>query len=352
MKNKRTYSLGTISSTRDELFGFAILSIMILHFFQDVRELGGPAWLQATAKWYGIAVGSLGVDIFLFLSGMGLYYSMSRDPNIGHFYKKRFIRIVPTYLLVGAVFWGIRVFIKGQDFTEWWQDLCFVTFFTKGTLTLWFIMFILAMYLIYPLVHWYLNSTENDLRRTIRFLVLLIVVIAASLLMFQKWHQSPSAKDIVYGRIPVFFLGCYLGKYIREGVSLNRPLAIGLAVLFYAGGFVLRYFDTTYLVRRYIDMFPTLGLIVLLSAFVDIQKNVDNPGRIFLRINGAYSLELYLTHVCCRNLAKAWDIPTNKLWVYLIVILISIILSLPLRKMGEELGKLVKPKKTKPVERT
>lgn len=342
MKTKRTYSLGTISRTRDELFGFAILSIMILHYFQDVGELGGPAWLRATAGWYGVAVGGLGVDVFLFLSGMGLYYSMVRDSNVGHFYAKRFIRIVPTYLVVGSIFWGIRVLIKGQGFSEWWRDLLFVTFFTKGRVTLWFIMFILAMYLLYPLIHWYLNSTESDVKRTVRFVVLLAVVITASLLMFRRWHQSPNTKDIVYGRIPVFLLGCYLGKYIREGKSLNRPLALTIGIVLYVAGFVLRYFDTTYLVRRYLDILPTLGLIILLSMLVEVQTNVDNPGRIFLRMNGAYSLELYLTHVCCRNLAKAWHFPTNKLWVYLIVIAISILLSIPLRKMGSDLGKLVK----------
>lgn len=351
MGKQKTYSLGTISSTRDELFGFAILSIMLLHFFQDVNQLGGPVWLRGVAHWYGIGMGALGVDVFLFLSGMGLYYSMSRDPSVSHFYKKRLARIVPTYLVVGMVFWAIRLWIKGGTFTDWWQNLLFVTYFTKGTLTLWFIFFILVMYLVYPLIHKYLNSTEKDSIRTLRFVLLVAVVIAVSLTLFHWFHQTPIAKDIVYGRIPVFLLGCYLGKYIKEGMSFYRPAFLSGAAILYGIGFVLRYYDTTYLVRRYIDILPTLGLIILFSALVEVQKNVDNKGRLFLRAAGSYSLELYLTHVCCRNLAKAWDIPTNKLWVYLCVIAVSVILSIPLHRMGNWFGQLAKGKKTVPMER-
>ncbi len=348
----RIYSLGEISKTRNELFGFAILSIILLHYFQDVQELGGPHWLTQTAHWYGIAVGALGVDIFLFLSGMGLYYSMSRDSNVWSFYKKRLVRILPAYLIIGSLFWALRIIQTGGTLTDWWQNLLFVTYFTKGRLTLWFIMFILTMYIVYPLIHKYLNSTDNDTKRTVRFLVLMAVVMAVSLILFHYFHKTPLAKDIVYGRIPVFLLGCYLGKYIMEGREMPRSAALLLGIVLYAAGFIARYFDTTYLVRRYLDMLPTMGLILLLSMFIMLQKNRDNAGRRFLRTCGSYSLELYLTHVCCRNLAKTMDIPTNEFWVYLLVILVAVILSLPLHWIGTALSATLKPKKTKPVART
>lgn len=352
---KKGYSLSTISATRNELFGLAMLNIILLHWFQDVLDafkFGGllvaehPA-LYGAGKWYGWWFGSLGVDVFLFLSGMGLFYSMAGDPNIGNFYKKRLVRILPTYLLMGGVFWAIRLAIKGGTFSDWWKNLCFVTFFTKGTLTLWFIGFILVMYLLYPLIHWYFNSTEKEGVRYLRFVLLLAVIMTLSLIGIQRFPAFPNAKDIVLGRIPIFLLGCFLGKYIKNGVMINGWLTGSLTTLFLAFGLLVRYYDSAYVLRRYLDIFPTLGLILLCSVLVSLQKR-DNVGRKFLRLVGSYSLELYLTHVCVRNLAKCWYFGTYKWWVYLIVLIISVALSIPLHLMGSALGKKVHPGKNRP----
>ena len=347
MHSTSTYSLREVSSVRNELFGLSILSIMLLHYFQDVKELGSTMLLRSLADVYGWWIGAVGVDIFLFLSGMGLYYSMMRDPDVGHFYQKRFIRILPSYLIVGAAFWGIRAAITGGTFTSWWKNLFFVTFFTQGRVTLWFIFFILVMYLIYPLVHALLNSTESDIRRTIRFLVLAAFFIVLSFWGLAHWGKDAKSYDIVIGRIPIFLLGAYLGKYIMEGKSLNRRLAAILFTLFCAAGIVLRYYDSAALVRRYLDIILTLGYIGLSTMFIGLQEQ-ESWNRRFLRLCGSYSLELYLTHVCVRNLAKAKDYPTNHYWVYAIVILISVVLSIPLHALGSRLSRKINPPKTKP----
>ena len=45
-----------------------------------------------------VSVGAIGVDVFLFLSGMGLYYAMRKQPPLRVFYKNRLKRILIPYL--------------------------------------------------------------------------------------------------------------------------------------------------------------------------------------------------------------------------------------------------------------
>ena len=39
-------------------------------------------------KLYNTFIGSVGVEFFVFLSGVGLYFSMSKDSNILHFFSE------------------------------------------------------------------------------------------------------------------------------------------------------------------------------------------------------------------------------------------------------------------------
>ena len=61
--------------------------IMILHFvFYSIVPLGFVAQ-------YGYA----GVEIFMFVSGFGLYFSLDKNPSLLIFYRRRLLRIFPTF---------------------------------------------------------------------------------------------------------------------------------------------------------------------------------------------------------------------------------------------------------------
>ena len=74
-----------ISRYRSELMGWSILWIMMLHFtFNQIKPLGFIAQ-------YGFA----GVDIFIFVSGFGLFFSLDKNDDLITFYRKRLLRIFP-----------------------------------------------------------------------------------------------------------------------------------------------------------------------------------------------------------------------------------------------------------------
>ena len=81
--NNMTYDL--FSKHRSKIMAVSIIMIIIFHYFEDVTlYLNGNIFSKV---WMRL-VGSFGVEIFLFLSGMGLYFSYTKNRNIKLFYKK------------------------------------------------------------------------------------------------------------------------------------------------------------------------------------------------------------------------------------------------------------------------
>lgn len=74
---KINYSI--ISNYRSQLMGIAIITIILLHFFQDVIVYNKtPSILLNLSIYYNTIVSSIGVDIFLLVSAIGLYFSYQK----------------------------------------------------------------------------------------------------------------------------------------------------------------------------------------------------------------------------------------------------------------------------------
>lgn len=131
-----------LSKYRNALLGMAIIEIVIFHYCADcvttVPYLGSQIVLKL-AKVYVSVLGSVGVDFFVLLSGIGLYYSFSQNSDIKEFYRKRFNRIIPTYLFLGGILWLIRdIFVMGEPFSTFFRDLTMVSFWCEGNTLVWY----------------------------------------------------------------------------------------------------------------------------------------------------------------------------------------------------------------------
>ena len=98
--NKLTYEI--VSKYRTLLMGIAIITILIFHFVEDCHSANHN--YEGLIRLYKICIGSSGVDIFLLLSGFGLYYSFKKNDNIKEFYTKRFTKILIPYLIVAILY--------------------------------------------------------------------------------------------------------------------------------------------------------------------------------------------------------------------------------------------------------
>lgn len=201
MNSKDNWNI--FSKNRNAIYGVAIISIMIFHFFEDIANSnlsgGGLGFL---GKLYNTFIGSVGVEFFVFLSGVGLYFSMSKDSNILHFFQKRIKRILPAYLMVAIPYWIVVDLIIMQKGVKMFAfDFGFATFFTQGTRTFWYVLFIVFAYLIYPFIYKILHVKWSDWGQ------LLILLIMALVIQFLPRIVAPVLNlniEILLGRFLVF----------------------------------------------------------------------------------------------------------------------------------------------------
>ena len=97
-----------LSENRNIIYGISIILIIIFHYFEDVLNSpnGINKEIHNIAVIYNVLFGSIGVEVFLFLSGIGLYFSLEKGRDVLKFYSKRIKRIIIPYVIIGLVYWG------------------------------------------------------------------------------------------------------------------------------------------------------------------------------------------------------------------------------------------------------
>lgn len=227
MAEVQTLDYSVLSRRRNDLFGISIVSIVIFHYCL-LSKLGA-------AKVFVALVGSVGVPIFLILSGMGLFFSMSKNPSLKDFYKKRLVRVLIPYAIVASVHFLIEAVILGKgDIIGFLRGIFFVDFFTKGDSQFWFIAFILIMYIFFPLLFKLFQSGKYN------FLKLVILICAAVGLNFALSRVAPQLYDnieVMLTRIPAFVCGVYIG----EKVYNKRAVQIPFWIITFLGGMAFLY---------------------------------------------------------------------------------------------------------------
>ena len=335
------FELSRISRYRDVLFGIAIIMIVIYHFSDDylVAYLSGsidpaenPIKSLLTFGYQGV-FGSIGVEIFLILSGMGLYYSFSKNSDIRAFYKKRFSRLVVPYLMVALIFWAVKdLYILKSTILQYVSDITFVTMVTNGTRTIWFVGFILVMYLLFPLFYRVIFGGEN---RLIRFLILLVTVCAIPVMMYFAAPETFANTEIAITRTPVFVLGIFAGYYIRNDYRIPRSTAAALCITGIAAGAASVLIQAPDFVTRYLDGYYSCAVLIILTLLVYAFSNFHRMNS-FLKWIGGYSLEIYMLHVTMRNLMKSFGFETYVFMQYFIMAVLAVLLSIPLKKISKK----------------
>ena len=140
---------------RDYRFDVARATCMIyvifVHLYDYVYNVNvGTAFIEIPAL---ATIGDACLGLFTFASGylLGSKYIFGKqsDVNVGSFYKKRILRIIPLFVLSAVVLWliglnGTRQTLNGL--------LCISPFVTPRPRTLWYIPVILLCYTVTPII--------------------------------------------------------------------------------------------------------------------------------------------------------------------------------------------------------
>lgn len=333
--NENRLDLNAFSRNRLYLFGLAAFSIVAFHYSYDVQKALGLGQIAMSDNLcypifyaYFLFVRSVGVEIFLFLSGMGLYYSYSKDPDPKRFLHKRMVKIWVPYTICAAPYWIIRdVFLRGEPWIRVPEDFFFITFLTEGQHMIWFVFFIFVMYLLYPWFYKILFQTEHETRN---FLLLFAASIAIPVAYSLVAHEAFVLTNIATLRIPIFVIGCWMGKKIKDHRDIPVWSVFALAA-FCTVFRVLTWHSESAIQARYSAGVFSLGVMVLLVYLMDryeAHRNKisapDGPLMRLFRWAGGYSLEIYLAHVCIRNIFKNLDLNTHEPLVYLGIVVLAI----------------------------
>lgn len=262
--------LKDFSTFRSELMGWAILWIMMLHFdFCQIKPLGFIAQ-------YGYA----GVEIFILVSGLGLFFSLEKDSSILQFYRKRVLRIFPTYYFLG-IFASLLLF--HDDIISYIIRYTTIGFWTGGIFWEWYIPSIVMLYLLAPFFKWLFDKKQHLLLCAISLGNLIIVYFFIDKDLYDRAHF------FFFYRIPAFIFGMTCGYWIKNNISLKYFLLILFAgIPIFAVLFPQHHQVYNYKNYSFLFLLPTTTLfLTILSKYTKLV----NP---ILAMMGKASLEIYL----------------------------------------------------------
>ena len=264
--NENTMSLCPLRDCRSQLMGVATVAIAVLHYYQ---LLGIPfEGAAGSAVMYFTEMGNTGVDIFLFLSGIGMYYSLSKNGNAREFYKRRLIRILPEYILIlGLCAVIMPHFMQGYSVTDCLLLLCGAKFWIRGDLTDWYISLIYALYLLYPLLHMIIKKSVKAALCSAGIMAALLVTVS---LVF---YDGGLPRGIALARIPVFILGAVTGRLIKDDVKVSKRAVLILGLVSFLGADIIAVFAPGGRPDRY---FTGFFYIIGVLDHIGLQFNTEN----------------------------------------------------------------------------
>ncbi len=284
-----TYNLGQISECRDVFFGLSAIFLAVFH--SRLMTIGRPelAFLDRFIKLVQ-DYGNLGVDIFLILSGIGLYYSFSKNSNIREFYKRRAVRVLPPLFIVTAIYYSITM--KSGTVVDYIKNVTTLSFFTDGDWAFWYFSIIIILYALYPFIHKLI-----DRYRIFGLALLVVLSIGFYCYVFLKHRAWFDNWEIGILRTPMFFFGCWLGKLVKEGKKLPTPLVVGVSGALIAGVCVFNHYfaaliEEHYFIERVVFWPLAIGMVFLCSAILPLIP-IPRIKKI-LSFFGFYSFEIYL----------------------------------------------------------
>lgn len=317
-------SLQPISKYRTELMGIATICILLCH---SVAYIKFPPIIESFLN-----LGNFGVDIFLFLSGLGLYYSLLKrrdsEKSLSSWYKHRFTRIGVPYLLITGVMQMLFVVLKDKSILDAILSITTIGYWLNHS-SAWFIALLIPLYSIAPTVF-----IMQDNKYGSYIIVSLIVGLYLYGLVDIPHDNDSLAYNVqsAISRSTGFLYGFIVGKmlYYNKGCKVITLLVV--IMLFILARFASGNFEL------WILLLPTL---IVLAALLSKCKHMRNT----LTVMGIISLESYLTNGNLGYLSMhhpflfdstGWN--NNNYFLYSCVIVVGLLTAYAVNLLSKRIG--------------
>lgn len=294
----------------DYLRAFAILAVLIIHSAYYASLITSVNLLLVTNVVFE-AFSRFGVPLFVFISGFVLFHKYGDTFSIIQFYRRRFVSIIPPYLIFSTWYIIVDYLSSGRSAFDF-SVTGIVTMYLLGTsnAAMWFVILIVQLYLLYPIIaktysiasHSYRNGAVYLLSGTLVAQIVYSTLISGKSFAFNSFFLS---------NIFFFALGIATSmnyRAIKERIDAsNTTLMCALALVV---GFS---FAVVYLAGAYPSAIPwlhpysTLSTSILLPLFCVVvfalcykggfRLETDKKHHLvvhYLKQLGAFSFGIYL----------------------------------------------------------
>lgn len=313
--------MNAVSRYRGQIMGFAIVCILFFHS----RILIAEPWNYFLNLLWG-------VDIFFFISGMGVHRSLSKNDDALAFYKRRFRRIYPGYLPVALLFFApvlVRAVNSGETLKavrELMGNVLMLGWVNgMGNQLNWYPQAVCLFYLAAPALFAAVKSFNGSGKKLALFFGFFLVTQVC-------FFNAPLL--IAYSRLLYFLMGLICEELASRGskLRLNVP---ALLILFLVGNYLMYYgqrYPTDILWGYGLSWYP--GLLIVPGALMLLPKLFAALERVralkwisraaaFL---GEYTFEILIVQL----LLLGWlsesgiSIESNALWLLFIIVTVVI----------------------------
>jgi len=277
--------------------GIAIIGVILIHI------TASPVYEGDVFSMVINQISRFAVPVFIFLSGWGLTISDSLERSDGYwsFLKKRFLGIVPQYLL-----WNF-IYLIYSDIWETSVDLTFAELFQEillGTIYnhLYFVPVILAFYIAYPLL----------LKISNRWGVLLALFVTLASQLSDVWltHEYFYMNKNIFNWLFYFVLGIWMAKHFEKIVntvkkykrSVTITTVISMVIVILTPFLLGEYFEYNLAIastRPSVIFYSTMVILLVIA----VPLNVNFLNEQFIKL-GRYSFYVYLNHYLFVNWSR------------------------------------------------
>lgn len=169
------FNVQDISEYRGQLMGIATLLVIFGHSVGNGVAM--PRWMESLC-----GLSSVGVDIFLLVSGLGLWYSLTSlngnnvQQGVRCWYLRRYKRILIPYLIIIGFHYTLSV-LHGMPISQALFELSTLSYWVNHQ-GAWFIAMLIPVYALTPLHYRICNKVKSPVLYS-SLLIAFMVVISA-----------------------------------------------------------------------------------------------------------------------------------------------------------------------------
>ncbi|PZE22603.1 acyltransferase [Paenibacillus xerothermodurans] len=353
------------------LRGLAFAAVVLQHAIGHYAYLPEARLEDGVLLAVFLIAAKFAVPVFIFITGLVLFYNYRDTVPYKTFLWKRCKDIVLPYLVWSLVYALIAV---QSNATLWSETKEIVKYWVTGTASyhLWYVAMVIQLYLLFPWIQrlvLYIRRTLTPRQLTAVFMLFAVCYVlltqqvgtiadAAAKLdvpvltpLFTEYADRNAFYFYIY-----FIMGAAAGSYVQEwrerimnwrGLWISLYAAFGCCLLYTVimsfrtdTGLHIQ-FNRTLLLQPFMAVFLMLSVIGMSIAAIAIHRNAGARFKRWLTLLGHYSYGAYLAHALILDVATditdialaGWNVSYRTITAFAICALLSVVLTVLLGRV-------------------